>query len=149
MSSKKKTAKKSAKKKAGKLPRQQQLPGVEDRKIAAIENLAMDYAEIRDQRQELNKEEAKLKQGLIDLMHSKKLKEYKRGNISVKLKIEEETVKVRVRDEDDIDVTEGEDAAVSTEAEAPEGEDAELDEEVPDGEFEEVEDEEESEPQSN
>lgn len=135
----KKKAKKKAAKKGQKLPRQQQLPGVEDRKIAAIENLAMDYAEIRDQRQELNKEEAKLKQGLIDLMHSKKLKEYKRGNISVKLKIEEETVKVRVFDDDEVDADEV--SVATTEETEPEGEDAELDEEVPDSEFAEVDEE--------
>lgn len=81
------------------IPRQQQLPGVEDNKLAAIENLAMDYAEIRDQRQELSKRESELKQDLLKLMHKLNRKEYKRDGISVIVEVEEETVKVRVRAE--------------------------------------------------
>jgi hypothetical protein len=54
---KKKAKKSSAKKANGKpekkrIPRQAIIPGVGDEKIAAIENAALDYAEIRDQRQE-------------------------------------------------------------------------------------------------
>lgn len=82
------------------IPRQEGLPGVSDEKIAAIENAALDYAEIRDQRQELTTQEVDLKGKLLDLMHANYLTEYKRGNISVTIKMEEETVKVRVKSED-------------------------------------------------
>jgi len=85
------------------IPRQEVIPGIGDQKIAAIENAALDYAEIRDERQELTAKEVKLKERLMDLMHNKGLKEYKRGGISVKLVPEGENVKVRVRAEEDLD----------------------------------------------
>lgn len=98
-----------AKKKAAvKIPRQDQLPGIEDKKIAAIENAALDYAEIRDQRQDLTTQEVELKKKLIKLMHAKELQEYKRNGISVKLVLEEESVKVRVKSTDDLDTREPE-----------------------------------------
>lgn len=97
----KKKSKASAKK--TRIPRQTPLPGIGDEKIAAIENAALDYAEIRDERQLLTKREVETKGKLIDLMHAKKLTEYKRNGISVKLVVEEETVKVRVKSKDDLD----------------------------------------------
>jgi hypothetical protein len=93
----------SAPKPKRRIPRQEVLPGVGDVKIAAIENAALDYAEIRDSRQELTKQEVDLKKKLLDLMHAKDLKEYKRNGISVVVKMEEETVKVRVRSEDELE----------------------------------------------
>jgi hypothetical protein len=98
-------AKKRSNGKVKKLPRQESLPGIGDTKIAAIENAALDYAEIRDQRQELTTQEVDLKKKLLDLMHAKKLTEYKRNGISVKLVAETETVKVRVRAEEEGDDT--------------------------------------------
>jgi hypothetical protein len=106
MAKKKAAKKKSAKKpveKKRRIPRQEVLPGVGDVKIAAIENAALDYAEIRDERQELTTKEVDLKKKLLDLMHAKGLKDYKRNGISVKVQVEEETVKVRVRPEEDLD----------------------------------------------
>ena len=105
------TKKKAAKKKSSKppttkrrrIPRQEVLPGVGDVKIAAIENAALDYAEIRDQRQELTTQEVDLKKKLLDLMHAKDITVYKRNRISVTVQMEEETVKVRVRAEEDSD----------------------------------------------
>jgi len=95
--------KKAEQPKKHRIPRQEVLPGVGDVKIAAIENAALDYAEIRDQRQELTTQEVDLKKKLLDLMHAKDLKEYKRNGISVKVILEQENVKVRVRAEDDGD----------------------------------------------
>ncbi len=106
---KKKAAKKKLKNPTSKkvpkrrIPRQEVLPGVGDTKIAAIENAALDYAEIRDQRQELTKQEVDLKKKLLDLMHAKEITEYKRNGISVKVILEQENVKVRVRAEDELD----------------------------------------------
>jgi len=125
----KKKAKKAAKK--SKLPRQEVLPGVGDKKIAAIENAALDYAEIRDQRMELSTQEVDLKKKLLDLMHAKKLKEYKRNGISVIIKHEEETVKVRVKAEEDLD---SEEPSQASEESAPEPEETEEDFEQEEGE---------------
>ena len=103
---KKKAAKKKPATKHSKprrIPRQEVIPGIGDQKIAAIENAALDYAEIRDERQELTTKEVDLKKRLLDLMHNKGLKEYKRNGISVKVVMEEENVKVRVRAEEELD----------------------------------------------
>lgn len=75
---------------------------MENAKIASIENKAMDYAEIRDQRQALTLQEVELKTALIELMHKLGKTEYKRNGISVKLVPEGENVKVRVKSEDDL-----------------------------------------------
>jgi hypothetical protein len=96
------------KEKSKSIPRQRQLPGVQNTKIAAIENAALDYAEIRDKRQELSKQESDLKQSLLKLMHKLHKTEYRRNGIVVTVEVEEETVKVRVKsekepDEDDED----------------------------------------------
>jgi hypothetical protein len=97
---KKKAVKKSPPKKH-RIPRQQIIPGVGDEKIAAIENAAFDYAEIRDERQALTVKEVDLKKKLLDLMHKKELTEYKRNGISVKVILEQENIKVRVRESED------------------------------------------------
>ena len=85
---------------AKKIPRQKSLPGMGDAKIAAIENLAFDYAEIRDERQALTSREVELKTKLIEAMHKAGKTEYKRGNISVSLTVEKEKIKVKVSDDD-------------------------------------------------
>jgi hypothetical protein len=97
--------KKSAKKPAAKrrIPRQDVLPGVGDAKIAAIENAALDYAELRDERVALSAREVELKQKLMDLMHAKDITEYRRNGISVFLTVEKEGIKVRVKQEEELD----------------------------------------------
>jgi len=94
------------------IPRQTSLPGMGDNKIQAIENAAMDYAEIRDQRQELTTQEIDLKKRLLDLMHKEGKTEYKRDGISVKIVVEEETVKVRVKEESDLPTVDEPEVAV-------------------------------------
>ncbi len=96
------------------IPRQDVLPGVGDEKIAAIENAAYDYAEGRDERQELTKKEVELKTRLLDLMHSKGLTEYKRNGISVKVLVEKEKVQVRVKEEGELDVEVSKDAEAAS-----------------------------------
>src|SRR5215471_3939449 len=83
-----------------KLPRQKIIPGIGDAKIAAIENAALDYAELRDKRQELTTQEVELKKNLIELMHKKGISEYTRNGISVSLTVAKEKVTVRVKSED-------------------------------------------------
>ena len=96
----KKAAKKESKVEK-KIPRQDRLPGMADAKIAALHNAAMDYAEIRDQRQELTKSEVELKEKLIGLMHAHKKTVYDYNGVHIELIVEEETVKVKVRDPDE------------------------------------------------
>src|SRR5687768_18458564 len=50
-------------------PEQVDLPGTEDSAIKPLEDAAKRYAGIRDERIELNDQEAKLKASLIALMH--------------------------------------------------------------------------------
>ena len=92
MATKKKTAK-EVKKGA----RQQQLPEMEDNKIAVLEDLALSYAEVRDERMGLSKREVELKGKLLDLMKAQKKEHYHRGNIKIDIVHEEETVKVKVK----------------------------------------------------
>ena len=84
-----------------KIDRQDDLPGMTDREIKAIEEAALDYAEIRDERQSLTTREVELKTKLIELMHANKKTEYEYKNVSVKLIVEKEKVKVKVRSQDE------------------------------------------------
>jgi len=84
-----------------KLPRQKIIPGIGDAKIAAIENAALDYAELRDKRQELTTQEVELKTNLITLLKKKGITEYKRNGISVILTVEKEKVTVRVTEKEE------------------------------------------------
>jgi hypothetical protein len=86
-------------------PRQQDLPGTEDRAIKPLEKAALDYADIRDQRMALNLEEVGLKAKLLRLMKEHGKQTYHRDGVSIEIVTEEESVKVRVKkpseDEDD------------------------------------------------
>ena len=66
-----KKAEKKAAKEVKKGPRQQQLPEMEDNKISVLEDLALSYAEVRDERMGLSKQEVELKGKLLDLMNLK------------------------------------------------------------------------------
>lgn len=82
-------------------PTQTELPGTEDSAIAPLENAAKRYAGIRDERIELNVEEAKLKANLIALMHKHQKTVYRRHGIEISLVPEAETVKVKIKRDDD------------------------------------------------
>jgi hypothetical protein len=93
---------KAATRRAGR-PKNEALPGMSDRAIKELEEAAEAYADIRDQRQALNVDEAKLKTSVLGLMkkHGKTI--YQRSGITITVVAEEETVKVRVRKGDDED----------------------------------------------
>ena len=126
-------AKKQSKKKAlkgAKIARQKALPGMEDRKIERLENAALKYAEVRDARMELSKEEVKYKTKVAEIMHAEGKKEYKHGNVSIVLIPEGEKVKVRVKAEGeepspDAPVTDEEIAAHEEVTEVTEGDEPE------------------------
>jgi hypothetical protein len=86
------------KKKGKKNPR---LPGMEDAEIEELEEAAEEYADIRDQRQELTVEEVRLKKELLDLMHANKKTEYNHNGVSIKVVVESEKVKVRIKKDED------------------------------------------------
>lgn len=87
----------AAKKKAAKKGRQKRLPGMADAKLEALHDAALSYAEIRDQRQALTKQEVELKGSLLTLMHKHNKDHYEYKGVTVDLVAEQETVKVRVK----------------------------------------------------
>jgi hypothetical protein len=99
--------KKAAAPEVKKGPRQQQLPEMEDRKIEVLEDIALQYAEVRDQRMSLSSQEIELKGKLLDLMKAQKREKYHRGNIDIRIVHEKENIKVKVKagseDEDEPD----------------------------------------------
>ena len=84
-----------------KAPKQKDLPGLEDRAIKPLEDAAEAYAEIRDERIDLNKQEVALKTRLLKLMHDHGKTVYHRGGVTIQIVAEEETVKVRIRKADE------------------------------------------------
>ena len=84
-----------------KRPRQQRIPGTEDAKIDALEEIAEDYASIRDQRQLLTVQEVDLKSKVLDLMKANGKEHYRRNGVEITITHEKESVKVRVKKADD------------------------------------------------
>jgi hypothetical protein len=78
-------------------PRQQSLSGMEDTKIEALEEIALQYAEARDQRQQIGQQEIELKGQLLALMKAQKREKYERGNIKIEIVHEKENIKVKVK----------------------------------------------------
>jgi hypothetical protein len=77
-------------------PKEQSLPGMEDREIEELQNLAIEYAEKRDERMALLKEETDLKTDLLAVMqrHHKIVYDYQ--GVHIRVVHEDETVKVRI-----------------------------------------------------
>lgn len=80
-----------------KSPRQQPLTGMEDAKIDALEEIALDYADLRDQRIKLGQHEGELKKQLLALMKAQKREHYHRGTITIDIVHEKENLKVKVK----------------------------------------------------
>lgn len=104
MAQKKKAQKKakpngSVKPKRSKGPRQEPLPGMEDRAIQELQDAALSYAEARDERMELSKQEADCKSRVLAIMKKHGKTVYRHDNIYVELIPEDVKVKVRVLEE--------------------------------------------------
>jgi hypothetical protein len=96
-------------------PRQQDL--IEDRAIKPLEDIAASYADVRDERIELNKREAELKAHALKLMHKYEKTIYRHDGIEIRVLPGEEDVKVRIKKPgDDEDADNGGDEAVEIEA---------------------------------
>ena len=67
---------------------QESLPGMEDTKITEIENLALKYAGVRDERMVLTQEEGQLKKALLTAMKKAHKKTYKRHIVEVQIVME-------------------------------------------------------------
>ena len=83
----------SSDRKRGKTTR---LPGMEDAEIEELEDAAREYANVRDDRISLTREESSMKETLLGLMKKHKKEKYVHDGVEVKLVHEEETVKVRI-----------------------------------------------------
>src|SRR5262249_8168157 len=80
--------------KTSRRPKSQALPGMEDRAIKALEDIAHDYADIRDRRMALTTEESRLKQRALALMHQHQRSRYKRNGIEIRVVPGEEKLAV-------------------------------------------------------
>src|SRR4029077_21221522 len=73
-------------------PHQPDLPGTDDRLPQPLEDIAAAYADVRDRRIDLNREEAELKARALELMHRFDKTIYKRDGIEIRLVAGEEDV---------------------------------------------------------
>jgi hypothetical protein len=87
-------------KKANKIARQESLPGIQDRAIKPLENKAFQYAEVRDERIGLSKQEGELKSELLNLMKKYEKTEYHHGAVNISLVMEKENIKVKIKSKD-------------------------------------------------
>jgi hypothetical protein len=78
-------------------PRPQSLPGMEDGKVEVLEDKALEYAEVRDQRISLSQQEGELKAELLGLMKAQKREHYVHENVEIHIVHEKENVKVKVK----------------------------------------------------
>ena len=84
-----------------KKPRQARLPQMEDPEIEELESSAEDYADIRDQRMELTKEETRLKTELLGLMKKHGRTTYVHDGYDIRVIVESEKLKVKVTKDKD------------------------------------------------
>ena len=73
----------------------QDLPGMEDRAIAPLEKIAVEYAHIRDARMALNEQEVTLKRRAIAAMKRAGKLHYRHNGIVIEITTEE-TIKVKI-----------------------------------------------------
>ena len=78
-------------------PRSRPLPGMEDARIQPLENVAASYADIRDQRIALNKDEHALKTLALSLMKKYGKSLYRHEGIEIRVIPGEEDIKVKIK----------------------------------------------------
>lgn len=94
----KSAARTRALKQVKKSPRQARLPTLTDTGIRALDNIGARYADIRDQRQALTREEVSLKAHTITLMHQHGKTSYVTPALEIHLEAGDESVTVKVKD---------------------------------------------------
>jgi len=80
-------------------PRQGNLPGTTDRRIAPLERAARKYAELKEERLRLKREDVLQRAALLKLMKEHHKQVYERPGLSVEVVAETENVRVRLRAE--------------------------------------------------
>lgn len=95
MAKKKKAAKKQTAKRTPE-PRQKRLSEMDDPEISELENLAEEYATIRDKRQALTKREVELRGELLLEMKKHGRQHYHHAGIDITVVHENEKVKVKI-----------------------------------------------------
>ena len=99
----KSTTRKAAQMKPTKRPHSRALPGMEDRAIKPLEEVAEQYAAIRDERMELTQREHALKDLALKLMKKFEKTVYRHDGIEITVVPGEDDVKVRVKKEPEAD----------------------------------------------
>ena len=84
-------------------PKQQDLPGMSERKIPDLHAAAESYAEGRDERMAHTKREVELKTRLLELMHKYKKTVYQFDDVKIEVVPEGEKVRVRIKKDGDAD----------------------------------------------
>jgi hypothetical protein len=90
-------AKKPTTAKAPKRARQTALPGMQDKPIAVLEDIAHEYAEVRDQRMALLQQEVTLKQRALAELHKLKRTAYRQNGIEITIIPGDESIRVKVK----------------------------------------------------
>jgi hypothetical protein len=84
------------------VPRQKKLPTMEDNRLEDLEDTALRYAEIRDERQALTRREVDAKDVLHTLMRRHEKVLYRVETMEIKIVAKDETVKVKIlKDKDE------------------------------------------------
>lgn len=91
-----KVKKKPAKMSTKRMLEQPELPSMEEEKDPLIHDSALTYADVRDRRCALSKEEKQAKQALVDVMHKAGKTRYKYRELVVDLTTKGDDVKVRI-----------------------------------------------------
>lgn len=83
------------------MAKKQRLPGMEESGIKELEKTAEDYADVRDNRMQLTKQEKELNQTLLALMKKHGKAEYHHDDVHCWIKAKEERVKVKIGEIED------------------------------------------------
>ena len=86
-------------------PKQPPLDGMDNPRIADLDQAAEAYADIRDQRIALNREEHQLKEQTLELMHKWKRVIYRHDGIDIRVIHGADDLKVKVTREEDVVTT--------------------------------------------
>lgn len=76
--------------------KQEDLPGIADRRIEDLHAKALEYVSVRDERMEMSKKESPLKDELLSLMKKHKRDKYICEGVEIYREFSEETIKVKV-----------------------------------------------------
>ena len=77
-------------------PRQARLPSMDDPKIEVLHGIAEEYADLRDRRMEIGRQEVEMKNKILDLMKAHKRTHYHYGGMDVSIIVEKEKVRVKI-----------------------------------------------------